>query len=249
MVKLLTIIRFLNKELNVRKIKDVAKNGLQVKGRKEVKRIAFGVDACLELFKKAKAKKCDLIIVHHGLFWKPQKRKKFTKKRVNFLKKNKMNLYAAHLPLDLHPKYGNNMGICRVLELKNIKKFGNYHGIKIGYIGELKKALSQRSFVNLVNRKLNTKSNAWMEGKKKIKKISLVSGRADDMIEQAVGKADCHLTGEITHDKNRFAKEAKLNLVEAGHYKTEVFGVKALAKLLKSKYNIDTIFIDIPTGL
>ena len=73
-MKLNTIIKFLNKELKVSKIKDSSKNGLQVKGKNEVTKIAFGVDACMELFEKAKTNKCDLVIVHHGILWKPQKR-------------------------------------------------------------------------------------------------------------------------------------------------------------------------------
>lgn len=246
MVKLNTIVRFLNKELNVRKIKDSSRNGLQVRGKAEIKRIAFCVDACMELFEKAKQKKCDLVVVHHGLLWKGKKK---DVKRINFLKKNKTSLYGCHLPLDLNEKYGNNIEICRVLGLSRIKKFGRYKGVNIGYAGELE-AVNFNSLIKRLNKSLKTKCKYLKFGKNKIKRIGVVSGGGADTISEAIEKKlDCLLTGEYSHGRYHQAKEGKINIIAAGHYKTEIFGVKALIGLLKQKFNIETVFIDIPTGL
>ena len=115
MVKVATITRFLNKELQTKKISDVSRNGLQVKSTKSVKKIGFAVDACLEVFQKAKKAKCDMLIVHHGLFWKKYKDVNGIRaNRVKYLKKNKISLYANHLPLDRHRKYGNNIKVGQV---------------------------------------------------------------------------------------------------------------------------------------
>lgn len=250
MVKLNTIIRFLNKELNVKRIPDSSKNGLQVRGKTEVKRVGFGVDACMELFERAKDKKCDLIIVHHGLLWKGYPKTDITQNRINFLKKTKMSIYGVHLPLDLHKVYGNNAEICRLLDVKRLRKFGMYHGVNTGYSGEFGKLVNLNSLIKKINVKLNVKCNTLRFGKNKIKTIGVVSGGGASALNEAISKRlDCFLTGEIIHASYHFAKEGKINLLEAGHYKTETLGVKALMRLLKEKFKIETVFIDIPTGL
>jgi dinuclear metal center YbgI/SA1388 family protein len=250
MASLIGIARFLNKELDVRKIQDSSKNGLQVKGRKEVRKIAFGVDACLELFQKASMLNCDLVIVHHGLLWKKQKRKAVLKKRLGFLKKKGISLYGAHLPLDLNRKHGNNIELCRMFDLGKIRKFGKYHGIAIGYSGELNKSMPVKAIVNKLNNDLKTKSVVLDFGKRKIKTIAFVSGGGASAVEEAVNKKmDVFITGELSHGEYHFAKDAEINLIAAGHYHTETLGVKALMPVLKQKFNIETVFIDIPTKI
>jgi dinuclear metal center YbgI/SA1388 family protein len=249
MTKLNTIVRFLDKELSIRKIKDSSKNGLQVRGNSEVKKIAFGVDACMELFEKAKKAGCDLVVVHHGLLWKGKKANDILRKRMGFLKKNKISLYAAHLPLDLHQKYGNNIELCRILKLKNVRKFGKYHGINIGYAGDTEKPISLTDLSRKISIELGTKCNYMKFGKNFIRRIGIVSGGGADAIPEAAKKTDCLLTGEYKHSSYHTAKELGINVLAAGHYKSETLGVKALMPLLKQKFNIGTIFIDIPTGM
>lgn len=248
-MKLNTIVRFLNKELNVRKIPDISRNGLQVRGKADVKRIAFGVDACMELFEKAKAKNCDLVVVHHGLLWKPRKREEVLTKRINYLKKNKMSLYGVHAPLDNNINYGHNVNLAELIGAKNLKKFGYFDKVYWGYSGTIK-PISLRSVVSKLDRKLKTKSIVLGFGKKMIRKVGFGSGSCGFAIEEAKKKKlDLFITGEIKHGNYHIAKELKMNIIAAGHYATETSSVKALMPLLKQKFNIETIFIDIPTGL
>ncbi len=243
------ITRFLNKLLKVREIEDSSRNGLQFKGRKEVKKAGFAVDACLESFEKAAKLGCDMVIVHHGILWKGKK--KYVEaigKRKSFLIKKNISLYTAHLPLDLHRKYGNNILLCKILGLKKIKKFGKYHGFMIGYQGELEKPKTTNEIVNILNRELKTKSIVLPFGKKKNKIIAFVSGGGAEAGNDAIKKKiDLFVTGEINHGWHHSAKDSGINIIAAGHYHTETFGVKALMPLLKQKFNIETIFIDIPT--
>jgi len=250
MPSLLQIVRFLNKELNIRKIPDKSKNGLQVKGKKQVKKVGFAVDACLSTFEKAKKVGCDLLIVHHGIKWKKNKYKELTEKREKFLKKNKIALYGAHLPLDLHNKYGNNIQLCKLLELTKIKRFGRYHGFKIGYKGQFTKSTNINKITNILNKKLKTKCTVLSFGKKSIKSIGTISGSGSEAIEDVVKeKIDCFIVGEIPLNAYHRAKDYKINMIVAGHYATETLGVKALMPLIKEKFNIPTVFIDNPTGL
>jgi dinuclear metal center YbgI/SA1388 family protein len=251
MVSVATITRFLNKELQTSKISDVSRNGLQVKASKSIKKIGFAVDACLDVFLKAKKAKCDLLIVHHGLFWKKYKDVNGIKaNRVQWLKKNKISLYANHLPLDRHRKYGNNISLCNILGLSGVKLFGKYKGVSVGYIGEVEKSQSFSSILSKVNKTLKTKSFSKDFAKKKIKKVAVVSGGGDFAVEEAIKKkADLFVTGEFGHELFHIAKEKKLSVIAAGHYATEVLGVKALMPLLKDRFGVDVVFLDVKTGL
>lgn len=248
MVKLNTIVRFLNKELKVKAMPDYSKNGLQVRCKPNIKKIGFAVDACMELFEKAKAKKCDLVVVHHGLLWKKDKKDNILKKRINFLRKNKISLYGMHLPLDANQKYGNNIQLAKIIGIKNPRKFCDYHGAKIGYYGDIN--IKLRNLVMILEKNLRTKCQVHKFGKSNVKKVGVVSGKAADEIHQCEkSKIDTYVTGEPEHEGYHLAKEEKLNVVYAGHYATETLGVKALQELLKQKFNIETVFIDNPTGL
>ena len=249
-MKITTLTRFLNKELKIRSILDTSRNGLQVRANEEVKKVGFAVDACLSTFKKAKKAGVNLLIVHHGVKWVPQKRKELTKKRIDYLKKNKISLYAAHLPLDAHYKYGNNIGLAELLELKNLKKFARYGNAKIGYKGEFEKKKTIKQIANRLNNSLNTKSETYPFGKKQIKTIGIVSGGgADSLGDAAKEKLDCFLTGEIKHSTFHEIQEHQINLIAAGHYATEIVGVKLLQKMIKEKFGLKTIFISNPTGI
>src|SRR6266508_1994841 len=105
------ITGFLNKTLRVGKIKDASVHGLQVRSRKhgEIGKVGFAVDACISTFEKAKKLGVDLLVVHHGIKWRPQKDKDLETRRAAYLKRSNIALYAAHLPLDLHEEYGNNI--------------------------------------------------------------------------------------------------------------------------------------------
>lgn len=248
-MKLGTIVQFLNQELKVKSIRDDSKNGLQFKARTDANKIGFAVDACLESFQRAKELNCDLIIVHHGLLWKQQKFKDITSRRISFLKKNRISLYGVHLPLDGHPVYGNNAQLCSLLGISKQKPFGKYHGKAIGFRGTISKQ-SLSEFVKSVEKKLLTSCRALAFGSKMIGNVGIVSGGGRAALEEAIKlKLDCFLTGEVSHSDYHRAKESRINVIIAGHYATETLGVKAIQKLLKHKFNIETVFIDVPTGM
>jgi len=250
MAKAEDIAKFLNKELNVKKIKDSSKNGLQIKASKDIKKVGFAVDACLTTFEKAKKENVNLLIVHHGLLWKEHKDDAGLKKgRINFLKKNKISLYGCHLPLDMHKEYGNNIQLARLLNLKNIKKFGVYQKETIGYKGSFKKNTTVKKIAAELNRKIKTRCVILNFGNKNIRTIGIISGGGGSDLYQAYQKRlDCFLTGEAQHHNYNEAKDLKINMIIAGHYATETVGVKALMNLIKEKFKVKIIFIDNPTN-
>ena len=234
-----TITKKLNKVLKVKKYEDYSKNGLQVKACTKINKIGFAVDACMDTFKLAKKNNINLLVVHHGIMWKEEKRDKVFKERVNYLRKNKISLYASHLPLDLHPKYGNNIQLCNLLELSKINRFGKYSRINIGYSGEFKKEIKFKNLVKKINNKLNTKCNVFNFGKDKIKSIGIVSGGGSFAFEESL-KFDCLLIGEASYKYYNLAKDHKHNIILAGHYATETLGVRTLMDL----FDIECKYID-----
>ena len=236
------ISRFLNQELRVREIPDASRNGLQANNRKYVRRVGVAVDASLETFRKAKKRNCDLLIVHHGLFWKGKRDETgLRQKRADLLKRSKMNLYTVHLPLDMHEEYGNNIQLARLLELEKIEEFGKYHGMNIGYKGKLKEKLSMGQLKNRLDRALKTRSQVLEYGRSDVRSIGIISGGPVSIADAM--EVDCFISGEGIHSRFVDAKDLKLNIIYAGHYETETLGVDRIGKLLKERFDLEYEFI------
>ncbi|MCX6711375.1 MAG: Nif3-like dinuclear metal center hexameric protein [Candidatus Woesearchaeota archaeon] len=239
------IAKFLNRELSVRKIPDISRNGLQFNSGRDVKKIGFSEDACIETFRKAKRIGCQMLIVHHGILWKGDYAKGITKRRRDFLKNSRLSLYAAHLPLDYNIRFGNNIALAHMLGLRSLRRFGRYSRTKIGFIGRIERPTALSGLVAGINKKLKTKCIVLPFGKKRVSSVAIVSGGAAEKIYEAAEQgADLYLTGEAKLSSYHYAKELKINMVAAGHYATETLGVKALMPILRKRFNVRTVFIE-----
>jgi dinuclear metal center YbgI/SA1388 family protein len=243
------IVSLLDKTLRTSEISDRSVNGLQVEGTAKIMKIGLAVDACLETYKLAQEKGCQMIIVHHGIIWEGLK--SITGpiyRQIEFLVKNGINLYASHLPLDLHPVLGNNIQIAKALGLKNIKPFGVYKGMKIGFEGYLTKTMAVKPISELVEKKFGGTVSSLPFGPQKIQRVAIVSGGGSSSIPEAIGKKiDLYITGESSHENHHAALEGNLNVIYGGHYNTEKPGVQALGEFLGKKFGVETEFLDVPT--
>jgi len=230
---------------------DSSLNGVQV-GKMDAKigKMAFAVDACLDSFQRTKQEGAQALFVHHGLFWGYCPRLiGVVGDRVRFLMKNDISLYACHLPLDRHALLGNNAQITRRLNLEKVEPFGDYKGRKIGYKGLLSKPSSLESIVRRLFEVWGDGINALRFGSAEISSIAVISGGAPYEVSQAIREGvDLYLTGDASHSIYHECREAGINVLFAGHYLTEIFGVKAMAELVTQELGIETVFLDIPTG-
>jgi dinuclear metal center YbgI/SA1388 family protein len=246
-----TIVAYCDKILCTREIGDYdgAANGLQVDGRGPVTRIAATVDASLATVKLAIAARADLLIVHHGLFWSPSH--PWTGKKHELLRmlvENNLAVYSSHLPLDAHPKLGNNAQLCAALGLKNLKPFFLTHGQTIGFKSQMK--ISRAELAKRLERATGAKPRIIPGGKDICRKIGVVTGGAGGDLKIAAEEGvDAFITGEGPHWTYALAEELGLNVLYGGHYATETFGVKALAAHLSKKFKLLWEFLDHPTGL
>jgi dinuclear metal center YbgI/SA1388 family protein len=226
-----------------------AANGLQVENTGTVTRIAAAVDASLATVQLAVAAQADLLIVHHGLFWNP--RQPWTGKNYELLRlltANNLAVYSSHLPLDAHPKLGNNARLCAALGLKSLTPFFASHGGTIGF--QSRTNLLRTELARRLERALGAKPLLIPGGGELCGRIGVVSGGAGGDLKQAAAEgADTFVTGEGPHRTHAEAEELGINVFYAGHYATETFGVKALAAWLARKHKIPWEFLNHPSGL
>ena len=245
------IVRYCDRILRTADVKDYdgAANGLQVQNDGSVSRIAATVDASLATVRLAIKARADLLIVHHGFFWGPSH--PWTGKRYELLKAlldNNLAVYSSHLPLDLHPKLGNNVVLSAALGLKSLKPFFFSHGQHIGF--QTQTRLPRAQLANRLARVLRKPPLLIPAGPEVCHRIGVVTGGAGGDLKQAVEEGvDTFVTGEGPHWTFALAEELGVNVFHGGHYATEVFGVKALAEHLSRRFKVRWVFLDHPSGL
>jgi dinuclear metal center YbgI/SA1388 family protein len=228
---------------------DGAMNGLQAENSGAVTKIAAAVDASLATIKLAIAAGADLMIVHHGLFWRATT--PWTGRRrelMELLVKHNLAIYSSHLPLDAHPRLGNNALLCAELGFGNLKPFFLERG---GYLGwQTRAAISRQDLGGKLAAVLGRPPIVLPGGPQRCHRIGVVTGGAGSSLKIAAAEnVDTFITGEGPHWALAFAEELDLNVFYGGHYATETFGVKALAAELSIKFGLPWMFLDHPSGL
>jgi dinuclear metal center YbgI/SA1388 family protein len=243
------VVKYLNHYLQNSAIHDSSSNGLQVAGSEQILKVGLAVDACLQTYTLAAKAGCQMLIVHHGFIWNGLKYVNGSNyKHIKFLINAGLNLFVSHLPLDKHPAIGNNILLARLLNLKKTALCFKYENVDIGYRGELARPLTVQQIAARLAVKIGGKQVILPFGKRLNKTIGIVSGGAAHELEQAIEMGlDCYITGESSHHNHHAAKEAGINVVFGGHYETETCGVKAIGELIKKKFGLKTVFIDVPT--
>jgi len=246
------LAKFITDTIDPNGMTDNSVNGLQVQNTGTVTKIAVAVDASLATIELAAATGAQALLVHHGLLWGdplPITDEKYNHySRIKALIKNNIGLIASHLPLDAHLEYGNNIIMAKMLGLKKIKPFARYHGVPIGFCGQFEKAVSIETVAKLLG--INMKDVKYLSfGKSEIKTVGIVSGGGAHDIQTSINEGlDLFITGEGKHSCYHSAREGKINMLMAGHYFTETFGIRALGESVQRELGIECVFIDCPTG-
>jgi dinuclear metal center YbgI/SA1388 family protein len=245
------LVRWLDGFLDIGAYDDPSLNGLQVEGRDEVTKVAVAVDATLATFEQAADMGADLLITHHGLFWgRPLAVTGPHRRRLAYLLRHEISLYAAHIPLDAHPTVGNNWGLARQLGLDELRDFGTWRGKPVGVQGRFPTPLSLRDLADLIERELGEAVLVHAGGPVEVATLGIVSGgAAGDVVTAAEEGLDAFLTGEPRHEVFAEAFERGISALYAGHYMTETVGVKLLARELHERFGLATEFVLLPTGL
>lgn len=243
-----SIAMHLDELLNVAKIPDYCPNGLQVEASDQIRRVATGVSISQPLIAAAAEWGAQLLVVHHGLFWRNENPRLTGVKgrRVRQLYEAGISLMGFHLPLDIHPELGNNAQLGKLMGIKIEGKFFEYNNQEIGLYGSLPAPIEADDFARRLTGLLNRQPLLICGGKHPIRTVGWCSGGAQDGIEAAAKLGlDAYVSGEISEPTTLLARELGIHYFAAGHHATERWGVKALASYIQTELGLESRFIDI----
>jgi dinuclear metal center YbgI/SA1388 family protein len=248
MIDLNELVNYTNNLLEVHRFTDYCPNGLQVEGRPRVERVVSGVTASLALVEAAAAAGADVLLVHHGWFWKGENVcvTGMKRRRLQTLLDAGISLVAYHLPLDAHPELGNNARLAGLLGLEVQGHFGNDGGMQLGCYGQLPRPLDAAAFCEYLEQTLGRAPQYIAGSTSAIERIGWCTGAAQSYIEAAAELGlDAFVSGEISEQTVHVARETGIHYFAAGHHATERFGVCALGEHLAGQLGIGHQFIDI----
>lgn len=247
------LVRAANEWLSLDSVPDFpgALNGLQLENSGTVAKVAAAVDACLPVVEMACASGADLLVVHHGLFWQGAQRiEGALYRKLKLAMEHDLAIYSAHLPLDVHPELGNNARLAAALGFGGQgRPFAPWKGLDLGL--RISCDFERDAFLDRVAEAVGAKPMLAPGGPARVRELGIVTGGAGSQIHEIAGSGiDTFLTGEGPHWSYTAAEELGVNLVYAGHYATETFGVKALAERWAAEFpGLEVSFLDHPTGI
>ena len=235
----------LNQLLDVSRFQDYCPNGLQVEGREHIQKIVTGVTASLELLQAAIAHEADAVIVHHGYFWRGESAciTGMKHRRIALLMQHGINLFAYHLPLDMHSELGNNVQLAKRLGFVENGRFGEQD---IVVRGALQEAMPLCALGHKIAQALGREPQIIGNPEQSIRQLAWCTGAAQGYFEAAIAQnVDAYITGEISEQTVHAARESGVAFIAAGHHATERYGVQALGEHLADKFGIQHQFVDI----
>ena len=244
-MKIDVLNNYLNALLQPERFSDYCPNGLQIEGKPEINKIVTGVTASMALLQAALQANADAVLVHHGYFWRGDTLPitGIKKHRIQFLLQHDINLFAYHLPLDMHPELGNNVMLAKQLELAVTSWAGEKDMLALA---ELNPPQTLQAFAAYIEAKLKRKPQVIGAENKPVQKIAICTGAAQGYIEQALATgADVYISGEISEQTVHVVRESGMSYISAGHHATERYGIQALGEHLAQKFNLKHEFIDI----
>jgi dinuclear metal center YbgI/SA1388 family protein len=248
--RLADIVRECDGLLRPERFQDYCPNGLQVPGAEEVTTVATGVSAQLELFERARAEGAELVLAHHGLFWRsePGAIDVALARRLRVLFEGDMSLVAYHLPLDAHPEVGNNALLARALGAGELEPFAEHRGERIGCLARFAgEGVPAPELLGRIREVTAREPLVFDCGPRRVRSLGIVSGAGAEHVAEAIAAgADAFLTGEPAERVMAQAREAGLHFIAAGHYATETLGVRRLGEHLAERFGLRHVFLDIP---
>jgi dinuclear metal center YbgI/SA1388 family protein len=255
--ELRVIVTALDDILRTREIPDYsgAVNGLQLENSGAVTSIASAVDFSSDTVDRAIAAGANLLLVHHGMFWSgPQPITGEIHRRLRTLIAADVAVYSSHLPLDLHPDFGNNVLLAKQLGLTPSGGFARYKTIDVGVSGTCDVATSE--LVAAADRFARTRGGSVVATPFAPDRrtchwgICAGAGASSETIAEAMEKGiDTIIVGEGPHHTAVLGRDLGITIVYAGHYATETLGVQALGEHVARLFSLRHSFIDAPTGL
>jgi dinuclear metal center YbgI/SA1388 family protein len=242
------LLSTLDQWLQPRQIKDYCPNGLQVEGASTINKVITGVTATKALIEAAIEQQADTILVHHGYFWKGENEAITGMKKARFklLLEHDINVIAYHLPLDIHPEFGNNAQLAKLLGIVSERGLEVGNKTSVAMAGRLHQPQTATEFAALIEQKLGRKPLVSATNDKPIETIAWCTGGGQHFIDMAAAQGiDAYLTGEASEQTIHTSREMNIDFFAAGHHATERYGIKALGEKLAQTFDFNVQFVDI----
>lgn len=242
------LLNYLDGLLKPQKIKDYCPNGLQIEGEETISKVVTGVTASQALIDEAIKRNAQAIFVHHGYFWRGENPclRGMKKSRFKSLLLNDINLYAYHLPLDIHPELGNNAQLAQRIGITVKGGLDKSDPNSVAMQGEFDQPMSLSQLSDKLGSALTRSPFEVSGGEHLIKTVAWCTGGGQGYIEAAAEQGiDAFITGEVSEQTVHTAREMNIHFIAAGHHATERYGAKAVGEHLAEKFGIDVEFIDI----
>lgn len=241
------LAKYLAQTLDITRFRDYCPNGLQVEGRRRIARLVTGVTASVALIEAALSAGADTILVHHGYFWRGEDPRVIGSKhrRLKLLLGHDLNLFAYHLPLDMHAELGNNAQLAKRLELLADGRFGEN---ELGWRGRPADSAMQSvgQLARSIAERLGREPLVIGAHEQPVGRVAWCTGAAQGMLADAIAAgADTFLSGEISEPTVHLAREAGVTYIACGHHATERYGVQAVGAHLAARFGVEHRFVDI----
>lgn len=240
-----TLLDWCDATLETARFKDYAPNGLQVEGRTAIRRILTAVTASRAAIDHAVVTGADMLLVHHGMFWKsePATITGWKKQRIAALLAHDINLAGYHLPLDAHPELGNNAQLAKRCGWLLEYRFGDQDLLMAGRNGKLGQTLA--GLADDIAAALGRRPTVAGNPERVLDKLMWCSGGAQGYFQAAIDHgADAYITGEISEAQYHLANETGTVFISAGHHATERYGIQALGSAIADTFGIEVSFFD-----
>ena len=247
-IDMYSISHYLAQLLDVSSFDDIVPNGLQIEGTREIRRIACAVTASLYAIDEACRKEADILLVHHGLFFKQgiSTLQGVLRRRVAHLMGSGIHLLAYHLPLDAHIEVGNAWPQAQRFGMTDLKPFGEYSGKMIGVRGTFANPTSGKKLYNALQNHWGTRGlYLGNDDTKEVRTCAFVSGNGHRFLQEALdAKVDCFINGTVDDRTWHVVRESEIQFMAFGHFITEKSGVQLLGQHLAERYGLEHFFID-----
>jgi putative NIF3 family GTP cyclohydrolase 1 type 2 len=136
-------------------------------------KVACGVSSSRELFERAGAAGAQLVLVHHGLFWRNEPRivDRRLKGRLEALFAGDLTLVAYHLALDAHPGLGNNALLAERLGAERCGEFAD-----IGADARFAEPIAVEALAARLQDATGGDPLVFAEGPDRIQRIAVITG-------------------------------------------------------------------------
>ena len=240
MTAILDILRFFEAFAPVQTAMDFDNVGLLIGDKNRiVTKALVSLDITAETVEEAAALGCELIISHHPVIFRPLKHL-HTRDAAYLLARHDIAAVCMHTNLDLSDDFGVNLCLAAALGLQNVRKSACGECL---FIGELAEKADMTAFAAHAKAALSCTGLRYTDKKACVQTVAVASGAGgSDIFAAAEEGADVLVTGEIKHHEILAANSLGVNVLDAGHFKTEDVVILPLAQKLGQAFE-DVQFI------